>query len=252
MSRGDKHPTAKDLEVVGLEGTDRELDADLELSEQELADLDFERELAKLSGAASPEALAGGASRGVALAITILSAIGAFSALELVLAEKQKLMFPEQALVCDINPLIGCGKWIGSWQNEVFFGISNSVLGLAGFSALTMIGLVLLSGGRFGRFLWQALSAGTIVAISWVGWFMYQSFVVEGSLCPWCAVVWFMTIPLTVLVLGTALQAGHFGTRAVKAGEFIARNRLVLIFGAYLLLILFTIFWFWDQWALVF
>lgn len=240
-------------EKSGLAKSAEEL-ADLELAGEELdaADIEFERKLAKLSGKASVETLAGGASRGVALAITILAAIGAFSSLELVLSEKQKLKFPNQALVCDINPLIGCGKWIGTWQNEVFFGISNSTLGLAGFSALLMIGLVLLTGGRFGRLLWQALSAGTVIAISWVGWFMYQSFVIERSLCPWCVVVWFVTIPLTVIVLGTALQAGHLGKIGVKAGEFIARNRLVLIFGSYLLLILFTTFWFWDQWSLVF
>ncbi len=207
----------------------------------------IDEKLRKLTGKASMWQLQGGVEKTEALAILVLSAIGWLASLQLILAEKAKLTNPAQALTCDINPWIGCGKWIGSWQNEVFFGISNSVLGLGGFSALIMLGLVFLTRGSFGAALWKILSLGATGGLAWVAWFMYQSYVVEGSLCPYCVVVWLVTLSLTYLLLRNATQAGYWGAKAQKVGEFLARNQLVILLITYLLWGIATGFWYWDN-----
>ena len=217
-----------------------------------LSDAQLEARLERFEAKATEHQRAGGASRGTAILFTILGFIGFYASLQLIMAEKTKLKNPETMLQCDLNPLIGCGKWIGAWQNEVLFGISNSVLGFAFFSGVIALGLVLLTDGRFGKWLWRALAVGTVLGLVWVLWFGYQSYVVERSMCPYCVIVWFTFIPLFVHVWARTLQAGHWGEGGEAIGSSLVRNRWIITGIIWVALILFTVLWFWNQWFLVF
>lgn len=224
----------------------RNLDLD-NLSEEAL-----DAQLARYTARPTDHQLAGGAPRELSWLMTIGGLIGVFASLMLIMSEKEKLTNPNAVLLCDVNPLIGCGKWIGTWQNEVFFGISNAVLGLAFFAGVAALGLALVTNGVFGTWLWRALTVGVVGGIVWVMWFAYQSYFVEGSLCPYCVLTWFVMIPLFVHVLARTLQAGHWGKGAMKAGSALTRNRWLIVGIIYAALIVFTIFYFWEKWALVF
>ncbi|MDP9801688.1 putative membrane protein [Arcanobacterium wilhelmae] len=200
---------------------------------------------------ASEHERSGGVTRGTAIAVVVSSLIGFAASLGLILSEKEKLTNPDAALACDINPLVGCSKWIGQWQNEVFFGISNSVLGFAFFSGMIAIGLVLLTRSTISRLVWQAISLATTAGIVWVCWFAYMSFFKEGSLCPYCVVTWFATIPLWVTVAGASLHAGHWGSGGVPFGRALVRNRWYVVVSVWAALVVFAIIWFWDQWMIV-
>lgn len=219
---------------------------------RELTEEEIDRKIAKFEARPTEHQLAGGAPRELAWVMTVCGIIGVYASLMLIMAEKEKLSNPNAILLCDVNPLIGCGKWIGTWQNEVFFGISNSVLGLTFFAGITALGLVLLANGRFDRWLWMAATAGAGAGILWIFWFGYQSYVVEGSLCPYCVVTWIVTIPLFIHLLARTMQAGHWGEGAMSAGSSLVRNRWLVVGIVYGLLVLFTIVWFWDMWPMVF
>lgn len=212
----------------------------------------LDAQLAHFEARPTQHQLDGGAPRELSWLMTIAGVLGVFASLMLIMSEKAKLSNPNAVLLCDINPLVGCGKWIGTWQNEVFFGVSNSVLGLAFFAGITALGLVLLTNGVFGIWLWRALTVGVTAGIAWVLWFAYQSFFVEGSLCPYCVLTWFVMIPLFVHVLARTLQAGHWGESAMRVGSALTRNRWIIVGIVYMTLIVFTIFYFWEKWALVF
>ena len=220
---------------------------ELDISESEL-----DARLARFDAFPTKEQRAGGLLGASAAWMLALSLVGMFASLELIMAEKSKLTAPDTDLACDLNSLIGCGKWIGSWQNALFFGISNSVLGLAFFAGVAALALVLLTGGRFGKLLWQALCVAMMLAIVWVLWFQYQSFIVARSICPYCFVTWIATIPLAVLVWARALQAGHWGKRVEPFGRVLVRNRFIVIAAWYAALAIFTLVWFWDTWVRIF
>lgn len=213
---------------------------------------EIDARLAKLTGRADGHALAGGTGKRTAAAIVILSLVGMYAALSLIIAEKTKLKSPGASLTCDLNPLIGCGKWIGTRVNEVVFGISNPVLGLAGFAALAAFGVALLGGACLHRNIWRLLAAGACAAAVWVCWFMYQSFFVAHSLCPYCVLTWYISVPLILLLWARCLQAGHCGARFVRGGEFLVRNYPVILTAAYAALSAFILFYFWDKWMLLF
>lgn len=70
------------------------------------------------------------------------------------------------------------------------------LLGLAGFGTLAGLGLALAAGARFPRRLWQLLWAGLAAGFAFTAWLIGQCLYVIGALCPWCAVVWAVMIPL--------------------------------------------------------
>ncbi|MFY9263597.1 MAG: vitamin K epoxide reductase family protein [Actinomycetaceae bacterium] len=224
-----------------------------ELSEvEQLSEAELDRRIARYAALPTDEQRRGGAPRELAFVMTITGLVGMFASLMLIMSEKERLSDPSAHLLCDINPLLGCGTWIGAWQNEVFFGVSNSVLGLAFFAGITGLGLVLLARGRFDFWLWKLATLGASLGIMWIVWFGYQSYVVEGSLCPYCVVTWLATIPLFVHLLARTMQAGAWGSGAEKAGSALVRNRWIIIVLVYVVLVAFTVIWFWDKWALVF
>jgi hypothetical protein len=76
------------------------------------------------------------------------------------------------------------------------FGFTNTLLGIAAFMAPIIIGAALLAGARFAPWFWRVYQLGMLGGISFVFWLAYQSVFSLGTLCPWCMVVWTVTIPL--------------------------------------------------------
>lgn len=212
-----------------------------------VTELAVEKRLAQLRGDANLRQLAGGATRFDSAVVLILSLIGLSASLALIMSEKKFYLNPDAGLVCDVNALIGCGGWIGSWQNELFFGISNSVLGFGAFSASVMLALLLLNGAQLSRFLWRFFSLVALCAIFWLFWFMYQSFWVKGVICPYCIIVWIVTIPISYILISRALQAKHFGEVGANCGRFLVRNQNASLGMIYCVIFVFGTLTLWDS-----
>ena len=155
--------------------------------------------------------------RPVALAIFLIVAgtVGWYSAFELTLAKFDVLANPTTQLSCDFSLIVQCGTNLASAQGAVF-GFPNPLLGLAGFVAPIAVGVGLLAGAQFARWFWILLNVGMAGALAFVIWLMSQSIFVLHTLCPWCMVVWAVTIPLFWAVTLSNLSSGVFpvGVRA--------------------------------------
>lgn len=220
------------------------------MSELDIDDID--RRIARFEARASEHERAGGASLETALTILITGALGLLSSVMLILSELTYFQNPNASLICDVNPLIGCSKYFDAWQGHLFFGMPNAMFGAMFFAGILALGLVPVSGGTLHRWLWVATLAGAGAGMAWVVWFGYQSYVVNRSLCPFCLGAWIATIPLFVTLLARTAQAGHLGEGAEAFGSALVRNRWIVVGVIYLLLVVFTVVWFWDSWALVF
>ncbi|MET9605354.1 vitamin K epoxide reductase family protein [Streptomyces sp. NPDC006512] len=96
---------------------------------------------------------------------------------------------------CNVNAVLSCGDVMTTWQGNLL-GFPNMLLGLAGFGALAALGAALVAGARFPRRLWRLLWAGTAAGFALTVWLIGQCLYVIGALCPWCAAVWAVVIPL--------------------------------------------------------
>lgn len=103
------------------------------------------------------------------------------------------LEHPNTHLGCSLDPIIACGNVISSKQGHAF-GFPNPFLGLAGFAAVTTVGVTMLAGAKFKRWFWLLMNAGTLFALGFVHWLYFQSVYKIGSLCIYCMTVWVVTI----------------------------------------------------------
>jgi len=217
-------------------------DDELDLLDAELARLDRSRP--------SEHQRAGGAPKELAWLLVVGGLLGLWASIELVLSEITVAGDPDAALACDFNPLIGCGSFITTWQAHAL-GIPNAVVGTVAFTAVMTIGVLFLAGVRASRWFWVALTVGATGAIAAVFWFQYQAFASIRMLCPYCLVVWVVTIPIFVNVLARAAQAGH-----VRVGErlrrFLVLDRWLIVAVWYLAVVIVAAVVFWNQWLLVF
>ncbi|WP_232832827.1 vitamin K epoxide reductase family protein [Curtobacterium sp. YC1] len=159
--------------------------------------------------------------RPIAMAVFLLvtGAVGLLGAFQLVLDEFKKYADPDTVLSCDLNPFISCSDVMASWQGNLF-GFPNPLLGLLGFVAPIAVAVMLLAGFRNGsRWFWIAFNAGVFLAWVFVTWLFTQTVWSIGALCPWCMLVWSVTIPMFwVFTIWNAAQ-GRFGAGAQRLGR---------------------------------
>jgi uncharacterized membrane protein len=154
----------------------------------------------------------------LAVFLIVTGALGWWAAFSLTLDKFAILADPEADLSCNVNPLVQCGANLTAWQGSVF-GFPNPLIGLGGFVAPIAVGVALLAGARFATWFWIAFNVGLAGALAFVGWLIGQSLFVLGTLCPWCMLVWSVTIPLFWVVTIRNAREGVFGMRLTGAGR---------------------------------
>lgn len=167
------------------------------------------------------------------------STLGLFASFMLSVEEYHHLQHPTQALSCDINPLIGCGNILSTWQGHVIFGIPNQFFGLIAFAVLLTIGVLLISGLKLPRWIWKGLQLGAIAGLLSVFWFMYQSLFVLNHLCPYCMVTWVATLVASWYITVHNLRADtwHLPKWLQKASVFVQAHHLDIIITVFVILV---------------
>lgn len=149
------------------------------------------------------------ADRGLGLLMLIGGTIGVLCA-SILLIEKIHLLQDKidgkaGTLSCDINPFVSCGSVINTDQASVF-GFPNPLMGVAGFAIVATLGVLLLARVTLPTFVWLGLQAGTVFGIAFVTWLQFQSIYDINALCPYCMVVWAVTIPIFIATTARNLR----------------------------------------------
>jgi uncharacterized membrane protein len=175
--------------------------------------------------------------RPTALSILMIVAgvAGFTAAFALTLDKLAILQNPAFVPSCNLSLFFQCGVNLKSTQGSVF-GFPNPLLGLGGYFGIVVVGVSALVGARFPRWYWVVFNLGVAFAFSFVCWLIWQSIFVLGTLCPWCMVVWSVTIPLFIAVTFYNLAVGNWPI-AARAQRFFdgARSWVPLVtLGCYL------------------
>jgi uncharacterized membrane protein len=120
--------------------------------------------------------------------------IGLAASFVLAIEKYALLADPSYVPTCSLNPVLSCGSIMASPQAEAF-GFPNPLLGIAGFALATATGAALLAGARVRGWFWGGLQVGVTLAVAFVHWLIFSSLYRIGALCPYCMVVWAVTIP---------------------------------------------------------
>lgn len=170
-------------------------------------------------------------SAGFALFSILLGVVGWLASFALLTEYIKTLVEPGYSPNCNLSVLITCGPNMGSWQGSLF-GFSNTIIGVAAFTAPIFIGVALLAGASFKTWFWRIYGLGLLGGFIFVTWLAYQSIFSLGTLCPWCMVVWLAMIPLWWVSFARMLSAGNLGSSqsAKKLGKSLLQWSWVIIF----------------------
>ncbi len=114
---------------------------------------------------------------------------------------------------------------------------NNSIIGIVLFPGAVFAGVSALaapSGLR--RWYWRVYALFVAAAVVLVHVFAYRSVFEYGSLCPWCMVVWLVTIPLFWTAAGWSLRAGVWGRGVERLGAVILAWTPLIVVVDYLVI----------------
>ncbi|MFN8070592.1 MAG: vitamin K epoxide reductase family protein [Mycobacterium sp.] len=196
------------------------------------------------AGSAESEAPAGvRVGRASAWFILIAGIIGLLASSDLLVEKIEMLKNPKYVPSCSINPVLACGSVINTPQASVF-GPPNPLYGVIGFTIAIVTGVLAVGRVRLPRWYWVGFMTGLGLAVVFVHWLKYETLYEIGALCPYCMVVWSMTIPLFVVVTSIALRP--LGSNAVARTLYNWRWPLVALW--FLSVTLEILVRFWDYW----
>lgn len=183
-------------------------------------------------------------SRARAWWVLIGGVIGLVAAATLLIEKIEMLVNPAYVPTCSINPVLSCGSVMVTPQASLF-GFPNPLIGVVAFSVVVVTGVLAVAGVQLPRWYWIGLTVGTALGAVFVQWLAFQSLYRIGALCPYCMVVWSVTIPLLVVVASIALQP--LGGNPVARFVYHWRWPLVALWFTGVLLAIFVRFW--DYWS---
>jgi uncharacterized membrane protein len=176
--------------------------------------------------------------------VLVAGAVGLAAALTLTIEKIQILINPDYVPSCSINPVLSCGSVMITPQASAF-GFPNPLIGIVAFTVVVLTGVLAVAKVPLPRWYWGGLAVGTLLGVAFIHWLIFQSLYRIGALCPYCMVVWAVTIPLLVVVASIALapQLENGAARLVHQWRW---SLVTLWFTALILMILVR---FWNYWS---
>lgn len=95
---------------------------------------------------------------------------------------------------CNINPILSCGSVMKTEQASLL-GVPNTVFGLISFSMLLTFGFLLAGGAKVKKWVWISAQVAATVGVIFMHYLFFQGVFRIHAICPWCFVVWMITIP---------------------------------------------------------
>lgn len=158
-----------------------------------------------------------------------------------------QLQDPSYVPSCDLNPIISCGSVMAAKQADTF-GFANPIIGLVAFGALAAIGGAMLAGGIFKRWFWLGIQLGTVFGIAFVHYLFFQTTYRIGALCPYCIVVWIVTITTFWYVLQYNLAQRYIvlpSRYGPQVTSWLRRHHLDILILWFIVIAFFVIKHFW-------
>ncbi len=176
--------------------------------------------------------------------VLIAGVVGLIASATLTIEKIEILVNPAYVPSCSINPVLSCGSVMITPQASAF-GFPNPLIGIAAFAIVVVTGVLAVAKVRLPRWYWLGLTIGTALATVFIHWLIFQTLYRIGALCPYCMVVWAVTVPLLVVVSSIALRplAGNAVARVIYTWRW---SIVTLWFTGLLLLILVR---FWNYWS---
>jgi uncharacterized membrane protein len=151
---------------------------------------------------------------------------------------------------CNINPIFSCGSVMISEQSNLM-GVPNTIFGLIAYSMLITFGVLLAGGAKIKKWVWLSAQFAATVGVVFMHYLFVQGVYVINVICPWCFVVWMITIPvfwyLTVFNLRNGFLVVPVQLR--KLSQFVQQFQHEILVVWYLIIFGILLQRFWYYWS---
>ncbi|WP_370246574.1 vitamin K epoxide reductase family protein [Nocardioides sp.] len=201
-------------------------------------DLDLEELAGDLPAEDVPSRLTG-------VLFAVLGTIGLAAAFTLAVDKYKILENPSYRPSCDLNPVLACGSVMVTDQASVF-GFPNPLIGVLAFGVVITLGVLVAAGVRLPTWVLAGQTLGAAGGVVFVHWLAFQSLYDINALCPWCMVVWSVTLPFAVWS-GATLWRRVAPTS--RAAALVWDLRFLIVLAWYLVFAVAILERFWDYWS---
>lgn len=176
--------------------------------------------------------------------------IGCLASFVLTYDKIQVLQNPAYSPACNINPILSCGSVMKTEQASLL-GVPNTIFGLMAFSMLLTFGVLLASGARIGKPVWWGAQAAALLGVVFMHYLFFQGVFRIHAICPWCFVVWMITIPVFWYITLYNLQQGaiRLPQKLQPVGVFVKKHHGDLLAVWYLAILGILLQHFWYYWS---
>lgn len=179
------------------------------------------------------------------IGLTLGGGLGLLAAFTLAVDKYRILEDPSYQPGCNLNPVLSCGSVMTTDQASVL-GFPNPLLGVVAFTVVLTLGVLVTARVPLPRWVLGGLALGAVAGAAFVHWLAFQSLYRIGALCPWCLVVWAVTIPIAVwTVLAFARSGDREESRLVEA---LWGWRYLIVLSWYLVIVVAALERFWSYW----
>lgn len=151
---------------------------------------------------------------------------------------------------CNLNPVLSCGS-VMKTQQASLMGVPNTIFGLIAFSMLLTLGVLLSSGAKLKRWVWIVAQIAATIGVIFMHYLFFQGVYRINAICPWCFVVWMITIPTFWYITVHNLREGHLKLpdHLIKLSRFIQRYHGDILLVWYLVILGILLEHFWYYWS---
>lgn len=150
---------------------------------------------------------------------------------------------------CNINPILSCGSVMQTEQASLL-GVPNTIFGLVAYSMLLTFGLLLAGGAKVKRWVWIGAQLAATVGVVFMHYLFFQGVYRINAICPWCFVVWMITIPLFWYLTLYNLREGYVKLPRALAGvsPFLQKHHADILIVWYVVIFGILLQHFWYYW----
>lgn len=185
----------------------------------------------------------------IAILFIVCGLLGLTAAFALTLDKFAVLENPNFQPICNINPVFSCTSVMKSPAAEVF-GIPNTLFGIIGYTATIVTGVAILAGATMKRWFWLAFNIGQVGAVLFIHWLFYESVFNLGTICLFCMLSWFSTIPIFwyATVYNFKNRFIRLPARWQLISKYIQQNHREILLVWYVAIICIIMYQFWYYW----
>jgi len=173
--------------------------------------------------------------------------IGCVASFALTYDKIQVLKNPSYRPSCNISPILSCGSVMKTEQASVL-GVPNTIFGLMGFSALATLGVTLIAGATFRRWLWRTVNAAALAGFCFFVYLFFEGVYRIDAICPYCFVVWMIVPPVLWYTTLYNLDEGNlklgFIPARIKSWVRGHHGDVLLVWYLFIFTLLLTHFWY--------